>query len=398
MSGRFDNEKFPTENQEFFGWIVDYKENEGQILYKVRVPNLWGPNVPDEHLEFCPAEMPPSLGSATTSGGALDKGQFVRIKIDHGQGPSGQFTIRSTYHSTMRSNSEMPGNESWTKLFGDALSALSRIGVKLPPDVQKKVNEKGVEVVELLEKGEFHLRDLLGVATHGTQSPFNGIKIPQLKSMTTALDAAENMLTSDILSKLPGVPFSIPDMFDLLGTDLTKELMDSLPELVRDALMTTMVLTQNYTDPKSLSAIKINPLVFPLKIMELLKGSGTVTELLNNLNSLLRDSANWGLDSLPQVDEIISGAFGDINMKILSNGSVVITQSDGYKKASEAFNSFLGNFENAEGTLFDTVPDFSGVVKRLQPEGSQKISGVMNIINGVDTQDDMARFIKRFIG
>jgi hypothetical protein len=122
-----------------------------------------------------------------------------------------------------------------------------------------------------------------------------------------------------------------------------------------------------------LTAIKINPLVFPLKIMELLKGSGNVTELLNNLNSLLRDSSNWGLDSLPQVNETISGLFGDINLNILSNGSVIMTQSDGYKKASEAFNSFLGNFENAEGTLFDKVPDFSGLIKRLPPEVSHDI-------------------------
>jgi hypothetical protein len=373
MSSMFDNQKFPTENQEFFGWVVDYIENEGQILYKVRAPNLWGPNVPDEHLQYCAAEMPPSLGGATTSGGALDKGQFVRIKVDHGQGPTGKFTIKSTYHSTMRSNSEMPGNFSWTKVFGDQLSALARIGVKLPPDVQKKINEKGVEVIEILEKGEFHLRDLLGIATHGSQSPFNGIKIPQMKSITTALDAAENALTPEILAKLPGIPFSIPDMFDLLGKDLTKELMDSLPELVRDALMTTMVLSQNYTDSKSMSAIRINPLVFPLKIMELLKGSGNVTELLNNLNKLLRDSTNWGLDSLPQINETISGIFGDINMTILSNGSVVMTQSDGYQKASEAFNSFLGTFENADGTLFDTVPDFAGLVKRLPPKVSQQI-------------------------
>jgi hypothetical protein len=394
MSAMFDNQKFPTENQEFFGWVVDYKENEGQILYKVRVPNLWGPNVPDEHLQYCPAEMPPSLGGATTSGGALDKGQFVRIKVDHGQGPSGQFTIKSTYHSTQRSNSEMPGNLSLTKLFGEPLAALARLGVQLPPDVQKKINEKGVEVIEILEKGEFHLRDLIGIATHGSQSPFNGLKIPQMKSITTALDAAENALTTDILSKLPGINFSIPDMFDLLGKDLTKELMDSLPELVRDALMTTMVLSQNYTDPKSLTAIRINPIVFPVKIMELLKGSSNVTELLKNLNSLMRDSTNWGLDSLPQVNETISGLFGDINLNILSNGSVIMTQSDDYKKASEAFGSFLGNFENAEGTLFDKVPDFSGLVKRLPQEASQKVNEVMNIINTVETQLDMTRFMK----
>ncbi len=388
----FDNNKFPTENQEFFGWVADYKEKDGQILYKVRVPNLWGINVPDDHLQYCSAEMPPSLGGATTSGGALDKGQFVRIKVDHGQGPSGQFTIKSTYHSTMSSNSEMPGNFSLTKLY-QYLSESPRIGVKLPPDVQKKINEKGVEVVELLEKGEFHLRDLLGVATHGSQSPFNGIKIPQMKSMTTALDAAENLLTSDILSKLPGIPFSLPDMFDLLGKDLTKELMDSLPELVRDALMTTMVLTQNYTDPNSLTQIKINPLVFPLKIMELLKGSNDVSELLKNLNSLLRDSSNWGLDSLPQINETISGIFGDINMKVLSNGAVVMTQSDGYKKSMEAFNSFLGQFENAEGTVFDKVPDFSGLVKRLPPEVSQKINTVLTQIQGNITHPDMTSFI-----
>jgi len=394
MSSAFDNQKFPTENQEFFGWIVDYMENEGQILYKVRVPNLWGPNVPDDHLTWCSAEMNPSLGGATTSGGALDKGQFVRIRVDHGQGPSGQFTIRSTYHSTMRSNSEMPGNFSWTKIYGDVLSALPREGVNIPPDVRKKINEKGVEVAEIMEKGAFHLRDFLGIATHGSQSPFNGIKIPQLKSLSTALDAAESVLTSDILSKLPGVAFSLPDMFDLLGKDLTKELMDSLPDLVRDALMTTMVLTQNYSDSNSLSQIRINPLVFPLKIMELLKGIDNVSDLLKNLNSLLRDSSNWGLDALPQVNETISGLFGDINMKILSNGSVVITNTDDYAKNSQAFNSFLGNFDNAEGTVFDRVEDFSGVVKRLQPEVGQKMNQILSGIRQTLTHSDMTSFIK----
>ena len=394
MSSAFDNQKFPTENQEFFGWIVDYMENEGQILYKVRVPNLWGPNVPDDHLTWCAAEMPPSLGGATTSGGALDKGQFVRIKIDHGQGPSGQFTIRSTYHSTMRSNSEMPGNFSWTKIYGDALSALPRIGVKLPPDVRKKINEKGVEILEVIEKGEFHLRDFLGIATHGTQSPLNGLRIPQLKELSTALDAAESLLTSDILSKLPGTPFALPDMFDLLGSDLTKELMDSLPELVRDALMSTMVLAQNYTDPKSLSQIRINPIVFPLKVMELLKGTNSVSDLLKNLNSLFTDSSNWGLDSLPQINETISGIFGDINLSVLSNGSVVLVQSEDYKKAATAFNSFLGNFENVEGTIYDSMEDFAGVVKRLQPEISQKINTTLNTIRSTLTQTDMTGFIK----
>lgn len=394
MSSLFDNQKFPSENQEFFGWIVDYIENEGQILYKVRVPNLWGSNVPDEHLEYCAAEMPPSLGGATTSGGALDKGQFVRIKIDHGQGPSGQFTIRSTYHSTMRSNSEMPGNFSWTKIYGDALSALPRIGVKLPPDVRKKINEKGVEILEVIEKGEFHLRDLLGIATHGTQSPLNGLRIPQLKELSTALDAAESLLTSDILSKLPGTPFALTDMFDLLGSDLTKELMDSLPELVRDALMSTMVLAQNYTDTKSLSQIRINPIVFPLKVMELLKGTNSVSDLLKNLNSLFTDSSNWGLDSLPQINETISGIFGDINLSVLSNGSIVLVQSEDYKKAATAFNSFLGNFENVEGTIYDSMEDFAGVVKRLQPEISQKINTTLTTIRSTLTQTDMTGFIK----
>jgi hypothetical protein len=70
-----------------------------------------------------------------------------------------------------------------------------------------------------------------------------------------------------------------------------------------------------------------------------------------------------------------------------------MTQSDDYKKASEAFGSFLGNFENAEGNLFDKVPDFSGLVKRLQPEVSKKVNEVIDNIQKNLTQSDMTGFI-----
>ena len=72
----FDNGKFPTENQEFFGWVVDYKEKDGQILYKVRVPNLWGPNVPDDHLQYCSAEMTPPEVFAPSKDGVRSASQY----------------------------------------------------------------------------------------------------------------------------------------------------------------------------------------------------------------------------------------------------------------------------------------------------------------------------------
>ena len=79
-------------------------------------------------------------------------------------------------------------------------------------------------------------------------------------------------------------------------------------------------------------------------------------------------------------------------MKVLSNGSVAMTQSDGYKNAMEAFNSFLGQFENAEGTLFDKVPDFAGLVNRLPPEVSQKIKELQAQLQNIP-HSDMTSFI-----
>ena len=391
----FDNAKFPNENREFFGWVVDYKEEDGRILYKVRVPNLWGPNVSDDDLIYCPAELPPTLGSATTSGGALDKGQFVRVKIDTGQGPTGQFTIRSTYHSTLRSNSEMPGNFSWNKMYGDLLAELPRTGVRLPPDIQKKVNEKGVEVAELVEKGEFALRDLIGIASHGTQNPLNGVMIPQMKSVRTALAQAENALTSDILDKLPGSQFKFSDLFDTLGKEGTKEVLGSLPDRVHDALLTVVALTQNYSsETSSLEIMRINPAVFTAEVVTLLKGTDTITDLLGKISRIMSgDVSLTGMDKLPGITEIVSGLFGDKIISISPTGQITNSNSNDYSAALDAFTSFMGSFSNADGTVFDKVEDFPAVVSRLKPEVGKVINTTLRAIQEDRTHPDMTGFI-----
>lgn len=395
MSNMFDNQKFPTENQEFFGWIVDYMEDEGRILYKVRVPNLWGPNVSDESLVYCPAEYSPTLGSGMTSGGALDKGQFVRIKIDHGQGPSGQFTIRSIYHSTLRSNSEMPGNFSWNKMYGDLLAEMERIGVRLPPDIQKKINSKGVEVAEALEKGAFHLRDLIGIATHGSQSPLNGVLIPQIKGIQTAIDAAENSLSaSGLLDQLPGIPFKFSDIFDILGKENTKILMDSLPEKVSDALQSVVALVQNYSSEiSSISNIRINPEIFASNILKLLEGTESISLLLERIKVLMTDKSLYGLDNLQKTIGTVTNMFGDVLVEISGNGSSNIISSSDATSALNSFSSMMGTFKNASGTVFDTVEDIAALLKRLETDVGKTIKENLEKTKNTENHIDMVNYI-----
>lgn len=92
--------KFPTENNQFLGLIVDHKlDSKNRICYKVRVPSLHYQDVSDDDLPWVYAEAQPSLLGLTTSGGAMDRGQIVYIQKLAGEGGSGLGKIISTVHN-----------------------------------------------------------------------------------------------------------------------------------------------------------------------------------------------------------------------------------------------------------------------------------------------------------
>lgn len=375
--------KFPTEGKEYIGWIVEHIVKDGRILYKVRIPALHGKDVLDEHLPFIQSLLAPVLSSATESAGALDVGQLVRIAKDPGTGGSGFGNIIGLFQPLLSGIGELSGSDfNISGAFGTMLEAAKREGIKLPPDLQKVLNENGVEVTKLIEKGVTSLSSLYGLASHGAQSPLNGAIIPQLKQISTAIDSYGSVITSATISKLPGSNFDISQLLTLMPDKLKTELLQSLPDNVKETLNTVLTMKQNYEINNfggSLSGTKVNLLEFLANAVALLKGIQTSDDLLDKLKTLMSDNSYSGMSSLNQLVENISGTFGDMILKIGTDGSITTEMSTEFQKALASFNSTMSSTIASEGTVFDKVNDLAGMLNRMKPEIAQQVKDVIKL-------------------
>jgi len=371
--------KFPTEGKEFFGWIVDSVVNNGRILYKVWLPQFYGKNVKKEDLPYVPALNPPGMNSGTTSPGAMDVGQVVKMGKDMAQGSNGFGTILGLLHPVTSSDSTMAGaNFSLSDIFGKPLDAITR-NIQLPPNLKITTNENGVQITQMIEKGLHSLSTLYGLASHGAQSPLAYVQVPPPKGVSTALDAAGSQITSTMVANVPGTSFSIGQLFSMLSPDLLSQLTKNLPPEVSEALTTLTNLTQQYDTSSVLGGTRVNPVSFLERIVTALQDLKTPDALLDTINSFLSDISNLGTSNMNHYTTS-AGAFGSTNLTISPLGDIQSLLDDVGTKALGSFTSLINNFQSPKGTLFDTVNNLPGMIDRLAPEVSQGLVGMINTL------------------
>src|SRR6185503_8996398 len=130
-------EKLP----DLWGRIIDSKVENGQILYKVWIDQLYGNGVNKDDLPFIPLLHPPGMINQTTSPGALSNGTIVKIFKDPGQAYNGFGTVFGLVHPVTSGDTSMPGSAfSLASQFGRPLDSITR-NIHIPPDLQKVLNE-----------------------------------------------------------------------------------------------------------------------------------------------------------------------------------------------------------------------------------------------------------------
>lgn len=384
----FDNPKFPSENKEFLGLVVDFKEDNGRILHKVRIPSLHYKNVKDEHLPYIPYEVGPGQSSLTQSFGALDKGQLVVVRKYSGQGATGFGSIVAGYQPVLPSDKSLPGNLSISNLW-KYLEETER-EIRLPPDLKKVLNENGVEVVEVVEKGLHKLSSLYGLSTHGAQGPLNGVKIPQMSQISTALDGATSVFTSSMMSGFPGTNFNLGQLFDVMSSDMKTELFKNMPKGVSEALNTVVGMVQGYNAQTFGGAImgkRVELDTFLPNVVNELKDIKNVDSLLGSLNSLMTDPKFSGLSAF---EMLIPTLFGNKILKMDSNGNFSMETPDEFNKILDMFKSALGGVKSSEGSLFDKVEALPNMMERMIPEVAQKLQQNMKDVPILKSYQDWA--------
>lgn len=392
--GYYKHRSFPDEGRTEQGYIVDHKElPSGQILYKVRVPRKQGNNVLDEHLAWIPAEN--SIFGAMTSVAALDKGQMVTVRKNPGDGGTSRGVITSILNNKESKNpqlagsSPLPGANERVKTYKEQEREKS---VRLPPDIQETQNSP--VVAKTVEKGMWSLAKADGLVNSITSAPIFGSRVPQIQNLSTALDQAEAILTSSMLSSLPGMNFSIGNLLNMMPAQLKNELFKSLPNGVGEQLESIMGLVRSYSPLAaggSSAGKRINPDVFFAKAVDILKNVKNSDDIIQALQKIDSDDSITGMDVLESVINNIQTPFGELQQKISPLGDITTIKSDAMQAAERAFSSALGSVNSLQSIADKLGP----MLDRFSPEARQKFKQNLDNISSkpkVHAEKELKKF------
>jgi len=316
---------------------------------KARIPQKHGRDVLDEHLAFSTVIIP--TGQQHVCAPVIDQGASLMAVQTVGQPGTNHSIIHGTIPSVGNPNFGIPGNSPLDFIF----QTRSRpSGTKIPPK-SKRVGE----VFELVEKGIEHSLSLANhLPSHLATSQIAGLKNKALKSVATAKQQFEKILTGDMLAQIPGLKFSMGDMLSQMTAGQKSEMFSGMPAEVKGAIENAMVLIQSDISADSggfSTDDKINPDVFLQNAVDALKGSKTVEDVFQTLQSLEDDTLR-GLDQYANVAIEIETAFGNVVQQVNSSGGVSIDIPDAVQSALSAFQSQMGQLPGAGGAsagMFD---------------------------------------------
>ena len=389
MSRQSDN---ITENNFTVGYCVrghdkDPDPNQNGLV-GVYLPQHHGNNVPVNHLGFSPVVMPPNQSGATEFNGVPDPGQALLCM--RGNEPSGASSL--VILGSLPVNRQ-DGGQAGNLNLNTALSALvtafgTEINVNIPPTV-KEVMESGARIRQIVEKGQLHKHDLLkGIPSHGAMYNLAGMPQKQLTNISTAIQSFSNILTSSMMSAIPGMNFSVGNILSSLTSSVADKLLSSLsPELAQGVQnMFSLMQSMEVNESGSFSTMgKVDPTTYLNNAVSLLTGNQSLGEVVENMKRLQFDTSLFGLDKLANASFSVPTAFGAITLGVSALGAITNETPDVVQKAIQAFTGLMtsgAGFPNA--TLSNMFGDSAGVMSelfnRLPPD---KQTNAKNMMEGV---------------
>ena len=146
--------------------------------------------------------------------GGLDPGTGVIMLKQMGE-PGG--IILGQSNTTKKGNGQSTSGKSLgSSQTVERLSGTER-DINIAPDV-REVEENGVKIRKIIEKGKQHKLDLLdGLPVHGALFDIAGFRLPEVKNVPTAKQSNDQMMTMQNLQQLAGQVMSLGQMIQGLA-------------------------------------------------------------------------------------------------------------------------------------------------------------------------------------
>lgn len=308
---------------------------------RIWIADLYGPDVNPRDIPF---SMPLNGGSQSgnlATATQLEPGTMVTVDLlDPKTGFCHITGVMSAVRQQGGSNmGNMAISNMWEKM------ANVELGVNIPPKVVETV-VGGAKVRQIKEKGQRHKYTLMnGLPSHGSVFQLAGMHLPGINGIGTASQPSMMMLSDSILSMLPGVSMSLGGLFDMIAGPILDDLLSFLPPELQAGLgsMTTLLQSiEGGTGGGFMTSSRVNPEVFMLNAVGLLKETRNLSDLMSTFTRLQTDTSLFGLDTLGSISIPIPTPFGEIGLSIDAFGSMVPDIPDVVKLAMDAHDLLMG--------------------------------------------------------
>jgi len=317
---------------------------------KVRYPGKHGENVLDDHLAFSNIIVP--VGQQHIMTPVADIGTTLAAM----QTAAYPGTNLSLVHGVIPQVSNPDGATPGNRPFGDVQERKKQgSGTKIPP--KSELEDK---VYKIVEKGVQHsLEQVVGIPSHAAHNLIAGLKNDGLKSISTAKEAFEKILTGDMLGKLPGGVIPLNDIMSQLSDLQKSEIFQNMPANLQKGLQSTLTLMQSSTGTDAggfFTDNRVNPEAFLNNVVDKMKDVTTVNGMMDAMQQLTGDTSLHGMDQYANTVIEVEGAFGNVFQEITSTGGVNVNISDGVQNIINQFKSQMAALPGAggpSGGMFD---------------------------------------------
>ena len=328
-----------------YGWVVDNGEKKGPQDGSIKIFSArYGKGVKIEHIGFSPNLMNPSSQDETNHG--LDHGTLCMITTGGKDGYGTPMAQLVGIVQNVQKTSGLPGNANLLQELGIIDKQKETRGIK-PQPKSKETTKDGVKIREVQETGKKHSISLLnGIPSHGALFPMVGMVMPQVTNIATAVQQFNQILTGDMLSKLPGMDMSLGGMFDQLAGKAMQQILSKMPPDLAIGFQNMQQLIQSVetsTGGGFATGSKVDQTTFLNNAVQILSTSTDLGSLVTNLQRLQRDTSLFGLDKLAGFSQQIDTPFGKITQTIDALGNIQNILPKEAQEAISAFQSLMGN-------------------------------------------------------
>jgi hypothetical protein len=352
---------------------------------RVYFPGIHGKDVDVKHLAFSPRLMSPTRGSQQEFPGGLDPGTLVVAMKDTG---SNQCQIIGLANDINNNDQTIAGNMSL--LQGIAQYLTMNIQVR-PPPTTVDANVNGAQIRQIQEKGELWNHGMTrGLPTHAATYNLAGMRLPQVSSVSTALQSYDNLITSSMLGNLPGIALSLGTLVSsILNTkNSMKTLNKNMTGPTMMAFQSMSYLLQSVEQKESagfMTGTRVNQDVYTKNAISLIGQATGVSDMVHVFQRLQYDSSLFGLDSLAPVISAIAGSNGTTYRSFHPSGQMMKLTPATVVAAASVVSKLLGGEgfpgiipgQNMFGSSAGTM---QSMLQRLGT-GSSAISMLQSIAN-----------------